>query len=104
MSQERLGELVGFTQAHISMIENGERELNVKTADKIADALGVTLNELLVESEPTPVIKGCRHMDKDDGCCMHPDNLTPECTINSCPGISDPEGFRPLPQPYGGKQ
>jgi transcriptional regulator with XRE-family HTH domain len=51
MSQERLGELVGFTQAHISMIENGERELNVKTADKIADALGVTLNELLVESE-----------------------------------------------------
>jgi XRE family transcriptional regulator, fatty acid utilization regulator len=51
MTQEQLGEALGITHSAVSLIESGKRGLNVKTADKIAHALGVTLNELLAESE-----------------------------------------------------
>jgi transcriptional regulator with XRE-family HTH domain len=51
MTQAEVAEKSGLKQSQVSMIETGERGLNVKTADKIAHALGVTLNELLAESE-----------------------------------------------------
>jgi len=34
-------------------------------------------------------IKNCEYSDPDDGCCMHPDNQTPECHRWACPLIDD---------------
>ena len=47
MTQAQLAEASGIRQSTISMIETGVNTPNVKTADKIARALGVTLNDLM---------------------------------------------------------
>mgnify|MGYP000877830116 CR=1 FL=1 len=49
LSQTRLAQIAGVTPQAISMIESGERNIITKTADKIAAALGVTLNKLFEE-------------------------------------------------------
>ena len=49
MTQADLAKVIGVDHSNISQIETGERGLNVKKADKIAAALGVTLNDLLRE-------------------------------------------------------
>jgi len=49
LSQTRLAQITGVTPQAISMIESGERNIITKTADKIAAALGVTLNKLFEE-------------------------------------------------------
>jgi len=49
MTQEELARILGVTSSNISQIESGDRGLNVKKADKIAAALGVTLNDLMRE-------------------------------------------------------
>ena len=47
MTQQEVAELAGISQAYLSQIENDVRSMDVKTADKIANALGVTLNDLI---------------------------------------------------------
>lgn len=32
-------------------------------------------------------ITDCEHKDKEDGCCHHPQNMTPECHVNACPRL-----------------
>jgi transcriptional regulator with XRE-family HTH domain len=49
-SQERLGELVGFSQSKISKIENGDWD-SLSDLRLIAKALGVKLKEL-IDDEP----------------------------------------------------
>ena len=49
MTQLELSEKSGISQEHISRIENGKFTPNVKTADRIAGALGVTLMDILKE-------------------------------------------------------
>jgi len=49
MTQAELSEKSGLSQEHISRIENGKFTPNVKTADKLAEALGVTLMDILKE-------------------------------------------------------
>lgn len=49
MTQEQLAQALGMTHSAISLIESDKRGLNVKKADKIAAALGVTLNDLMRE-------------------------------------------------------
>ena len=49
LSQTKLAEIAGVTPQAISMIESGERNIVTKTANKIAGALGVTLNKLFEE-------------------------------------------------------
>jgi transcriptional regulator with XRE-family HTH domain len=49
MTQAELSEKAGLSQEHISRIENGKFTPNVKTADRIAEALGVTLMDILKE-------------------------------------------------------
>ena len=46
LSQERLGELVGFSQSKISKIENGDWD-SLSDLRLIAKALGVKLKELI---------------------------------------------------------
>ena len=51
MTQAELSAKSGISQEHISRIENNHFTPTIKTADKICDAMGVTLNELFIESE-----------------------------------------------------
>jgi len=41
-------------------------------------------------------ITDCEHKDEDDGCCHHPNNMTPECHCDACPRID-----RRLKRSYG---
>lgn len=47
MSQERLGALIGRSKSVISRLEDGTTQLDLKITSKIADALGVSLAEVL---------------------------------------------------------
>ena len=46
MTQSELAELIGVTQETISKLENGKRNLDINTAQKIAIAFEVSLDEL----------------------------------------------------------
>lgn len=50
LSQEKLAELAGLHRTYISSIELGERNVSLKNIQALADALGVSLQELF-ESE-----------------------------------------------------
>ena len=49
MTQEDLAAELGITASAVSLWESGKRSMNVKQADKLAQALGVTLNDLMRE-------------------------------------------------------
>ena len=49
MTQLDLSKKSGISQEHICRIENGKFTPNVKTADKLAGAMGVTLMDILKE-------------------------------------------------------
>lgn len=49
MAQAELARRVGLARAHISRIECGRRGTRLETAVSIANALGVSLSELLKE-------------------------------------------------------
>lgn len=49
MTQEQLAEVMNVTHGAVSLWESGKRSMNVKTADQLAQALGVTLNDLMRE-------------------------------------------------------
>lgn len=56
LSQERLGELVGFSQSKISKIENGDWD-SLSDLRLIARALDVPIEELVKEDGPSDVKK-----------------------------------------------
>lgn len=45
-SQKRLAEAIGTSQPHIARIENGRDNVLLSTANELARALGVTLDEI----------------------------------------------------------
>lgn len=47
LSQERLAELAGLHRTYISSVEAGRRNLSIENIDSIANALGVSLTELI---------------------------------------------------------
>lgn len=49
LTQEQLAKKAGVNHSYISLLETGQRMPTVKTADKIAAALGVTLADLFRE-------------------------------------------------------
>lgn len=46
LSQEKLAELAGLHRTYISSVELGERNVSLKNIQALADALGVSLQEL----------------------------------------------------------
>lgn len=48
LSQEKLSEISGFTQAYISQIENGACNIRIDSMEKLAEVLDIDLVELLV--------------------------------------------------------
>jgi transcriptional regulator with XRE-family HTH domain len=47
LSQERLAELAGLHRTYVSSVEQGRRNLSVENIQKIANALGVSMTELI---------------------------------------------------------
>lgn len=50
LTQEKLSELVGISDAFMGFIERGERKLSIETLVKVANALGITVDNLLTNS------------------------------------------------------
>ena len=46
LTQQEVGDRVGLTTSYVSRIENGRVEPSVKTLERLADALGLTVGEL----------------------------------------------------------
>ena len=51
ISQERLAELANLHRTYISSVELGERNVSLKNIQALADALGVSLQELFADKE-----------------------------------------------------
>jgi transcriptional regulator with XRE-family HTH domain len=47
LSQERLAELAGLHRTYISSVEQGRRNLSIENIHRIANALGVSMTELV---------------------------------------------------------
>lgn len=58
LSQQRLASIIGTSQPHVAKIEAGSIKIHFDTAIKLADALGITLDDLrkLVEVSRRPEI------------------------------------------------
>ena len=52
LTQTALGERVGMAGTHIAQIEHGERNLTVRTLCRLADALEMTVAELVTGAPP----------------------------------------------------
>lgn len=52
MSQTKLAELLGITQSNVSGLERGVRSLTIHQVAKLASALGVSTDELLMGTSP----------------------------------------------------
>ena len=47
VSQERLAELAGLHRTYVSSVERGQRNISLVNTEKLAQALGVTLRDLM---------------------------------------------------------
>lgn len=61
ISQAELSSAVGVTQGMISQIEQGTRNVNMDTMEKIAKILGCSVDELSKDGEPTPFVRLVRN-------------------------------------------
>lgn len=50
MTQEELATKMEISQSYLSDIENGRKNPSIKTVKKLADGLGVSVNELFNDS------------------------------------------------------
>ena len=57
MTQERLAERAELHPNYISSVERAERNISIRNIERIAKALGVTMAELVSESEDTAETK-----------------------------------------------
>jgi putative transcriptional regulator len=53
LSQMKLAGIIGITQSQLSKIECGTSQPSVEVAYNIAVALGISINDLFISSEPT---------------------------------------------------
>ena len=55
LSQERLAEISNLDRTFVSMIERGKRRATLDTAKQLAEALGVSLAQIIrrIEKEPS---------------------------------------------------
>jgi transcriptional regulator with XRE-family HTH domain len=47
LSQERLAELAGLHRTYVSSVERGQRNISLENVERLADALGVSMAELM---------------------------------------------------------
>lgn len=51
LSQEQFAERCGLHRTYIGAIERGEKTITIETAQKLAQALGITLSQLFTKLE-----------------------------------------------------
>jgi transcriptional regulator with XRE-family HTH domain len=51
LSQEKLGEIAGLHRTYIGKIERGEKDISIRTATKVAAALGTKLSVIIATFE-----------------------------------------------------
>jgi transcriptional regulator with XRE-family HTH domain len=51
LSQEELAHLAGLHRTYIGMIERAEKNITLNNIKKIANALGVSINQLFIDDE-----------------------------------------------------
>lgn len=51
LSQEALGKLTGLHRTWVGAVERGDRNLTLRSVERLADALDVDVYDLLVEAE-----------------------------------------------------
>jgi transcriptional regulator with XRE-family HTH domain len=51
LSQEKLGEIAGLHRTYVSSVERGERNVSLKTVERLAIALGCTMASLMPDFE-----------------------------------------------------
>jgi transcriptional regulator with XRE-family HTH domain len=54
ISQEALAELAGLHRTYVSSVERGERNVTIVTVERLADALGVPMVELIPADSEAP--------------------------------------------------
>lgn len=47
ISQEKLADLAGLHRTYVSSVERGERNVSIITIERLADALKVTMSDLM---------------------------------------------------------
>lgn len=72
LSMEQLAERAGFHRTYIGLIERGERQMTVAALEAVAQALGLSLSEAVVQLEPgaqpgwTPRTVDTAHLENED--------------------------------------
>lgn len=56
-TQKDLGELLGYSEAHISHLENGSRNLSIKDIKKLSDIFNVSYDSFLKTKISTPLFR-----------------------------------------------
>ncbi|MGD1027234.1 helix-turn-helix domain-containing protein [Candidatus Binatus soli] len=51
VSQEALADLAGLHRTYLGSVERGERNVSIDNIERLAEALGVTVSELLKEGK-----------------------------------------------------
>lgn len=51
ISQEKLAELAKLHRTYVSSVERGKRNISLVNIERLADALGVSMKELMPEGE-----------------------------------------------------
>ncbi|BBI34959.1 helix-turn-helix domain-containing protein [Cohnella abietis] len=77
LTLDECGTMIGVTRNYLRQVENGERNITMKTLESIAKTLGVHPSELLINSSPSPILdeeelimKLCSSKSKRDLKCV----------------------------------
>ncbi len=63
-SQEKLAAVSGLHRTYISAIERGERNISLDNIEKLADAFGLSIKEMLAAPDPAKLAKLLDHLPR----------------------------------------
>ena len=66
ISQERLAEIAGLHPTYIGQVERGEKNCTLETAEKVANGLGVPLEELVSDLSDRSSDSSAANKDNDE--------------------------------------
>lgn len=52
ISQEKLAELAGLHRTYVSSVERGKRNISIQNIERLAEALGTTMAQLMPDARP----------------------------------------------------